>query len=167
MANTLLKTTAVYAGTFDPITQGHKDIIIRSAQMFEKLIVAIVAQAQKQVLFSAEERVALVKEALADVPGDIVVESFDALLVDYVKEKGAGIIIRGLRAVTDYEYEAQMALINRELAEDIETVFLMTSGHCAFVSSSVAKEVARFGGDLTKLVPPNVARVLEQKLIKR
>lgn len=151
---------AVYAGTFDPITNGHRDIVVRALGVFDIVYVAVAASTSKEVIFSAEERVSLCEGAVEDIGGRVRVESFDGLLVDYVHEVGSSVIIRGIRAVTDYEYEAQLAVTNRHLAPDIETVFLMTSDHTSFISSSIVRQVARFGGDVTQMVPPNVARRL-------
>lgn len=161
---------AVYAGTFDPITNGHQDIITRAATIFDEVIVAVVEESKKRTLFSGEERRALVQEvvALMDPTGCAVrVELFSGLLVDYVRERGCNVVVRGLRAVSDYEYEAQMAIINRHLAPDVETVFLMTSDHCSFISSSVVREIARNRGDVSGLVPPPVVARLEHHYPKR
>jgi len=159
---------AVYAGTFDPITNGHLDIIERAAGIFEKLHVAVVEQPNKKTMFSADDRVTLVKASLADldpkIAARISVKSFGGLLVDYVKKLGSTVVIRGLRAVSDYEYEAQMAIINRHLDDNIETVFLMTSDRCSFISSSIVREIARYGGDISGLVPKLVAERLAQAL---
>ncbi len=151
---------AVYAGTFDPITNGHQDIIIRAANIFDKLHIAVVAQPNKKTLFSAEERVELVRTSV-NVLGPALVSkvavcSFGGLLVEYIRSIGVKVVIRGLRAVSDYEYEAQMAIINRHLAEEIETVFLMTSDSCSFISASIVREIAKLGGDVSGLVPPPV-----------
>jgi pantetheine-phosphate adenylyltransferase len=152
---------AVYAGTFDPITIGHIDLIARALKVFDKLYVAVAGSTDKKVLFSLEERVEMVKEAVSALSESerkrIVVEGFTGLLVGYVRARRAVAIVRGLRAVSDYEYEAQMALINRNLADDIETVFLVTSPHCSFISSSVVKTIAQNGGDVSHLVPPSVS----------
>lgn len=166
---------AVYAGTFDPVTNGHVDIIKRAAGIFPELVVAVVSKSNKQTLFDATERVRLVEESLAEVltpeffkrerqnPGKITVQSFDGLLVDYARSLGARVVIRGLRAVTDYEYEAQMAIINRHLLADIETVFLMTSDNCSFISASIVREIAKLGGDVSGLVPAAVVAALKAK----
>ncbi|MCC6220339.1 MAG: pantetheine-phosphate adenylyltransferase [Deltaproteobacteria bacterium] len=143
------------------MTNGHLDIVVRANDMFSGLHVAIVREPPKIALFSAAERESLVREAVSGINGNIVVESFDGLLVDYVRRVGARIIIRGLRAVSDYEYEAQMAMINRQLADDIETIFLMTSDYCSFISSSVVREIARYKGDVSSLVPANIARRMQ------
>lgn len=157
---------AIYAGTFDPITNGHLDIIQRAVGIFEKVRVSVVVESKKKTWFDAEERVRLVEEALSVLPiadrKRVAVGSFEGLLVDHVRELGGKVVIRGLRAVSDYEYEAQMAVINRHLAEDVETVFLMTSDHCSFISSSVVREILRNGGDVSGLVPPPVSRKLRK-----
>lgn len=155
----LLSRVAVYAGTFDPVTNGHLDIIERASTLYDELIVAVVRNASSQSLFSYEERIEMMQSAVDDIRSsdmrvsNIVVEGFSGLLVDYVREKGSKVIIRGLRAVSDYEYEAQMALMNRKIANDIETVFLMTSENQSSISSSMAREVARHGGNVAAFVP--------------
>ena len=155
-------TKAVYAGTFDPITNGHKDIVVRALNVFDEVHVAIGSAADKSLLFAPEQRRALVEGALADLGDSVVVHSLEGLLVDFVRKIGAGVIIRGLRSVSDYEYEMQMTHINRRLDEEIETVFLMTSDNCSFISSSIVKDVARNGGNVRGLVPENVAESLER-----
>ena len=157
------KLVAVYAGTFDPMTNGHRDIMERAIKVFDKVIFAVAESSSKSPLFPASERVELAKECLADLGSNIEVKSFKGLLVEFVKSVNASIIIRGLRAVSDYEYESQMAVINRELAADIETVFLMTSKRSSFISSSIVKQVASVGGDITGLVPGPVAAALKRK----
>jgi pantetheine-phosphate adenylyltransferase len=155
---------AVYAGTFDPITLGHRDIVLRSLGLFDKLTVAVAENSSKQTLFTVAERTTLIREALADLGDKVEVTTFSGLLVDYAKKIGVSTIIRGLRAISDYEYEAQMALVNRELAPEVDTAFLMTSADCAFISSSIVKEIARNAGDASKFVPANVAAALKAKL---
>jgi pantetheine-phosphate adenylyltransferase len=151
---------AVYAGTFDPITNGHLDIVLRASGIFDKLHVAVVEHPNKKTLFTAEERVALVRRSVEScgsaIAQKVSVSSFGGLLVEYIRNIGCQVVIRGLRAVSDYEYEAQMAIINRHLAEEIETVFLMTSDRCSFISSSIVREIAKLGGDVSGLVPPPV-----------
>lgn len=154
---------AVYAGTFDPMTNGHRDIMERAIKVFDKVIFAVAESSSKSPLFLASERVELAKECLSDLGSNIEVLSFKGLLVEFVKGLNASVIIRGLRAVSDYEYESQMAVINRELAADIETVFLMTSKRSSFISSSIVKQVASVGGDITGLVPEPVAAALKRK----
>lgn len=155
---------AVYPGSFDPPTYGHLDIVQRASELFEKLYIAIGRNPSKEDVFTLEERVELM-EVLTRNKSNIEVEAFDGLLVNFVKEKGAKVIVRGLRAVSDFENEFQMALMNRQLA-GIETVFLMTSAEYLFVSSSIVEEVASFGGDVSKLVPDIVAARLKEKFRK-
>ena len=154
--------TAVYPGTFDPITNGHLDIIRRGLKLFDRLVVAIVTNGSKSPMFSVEERLEMLKETLKDIPR-VEVDSFDGLLVDYVSKKGADTILRGLRAVSDFEYEFQMALMNRKLAKNIQTVFLMTGLRWIFISSSIIKEASQFGGDTSDLVPECVFKKLKEK----
>ncbi|HQH28552.1 MAG TPA: pantetheine-phosphate adenylyltransferase [Oligoflexia bacterium] len=162
MAGKTNERIAVYAGSFDPITIGHVDIIERALKVFDRLYVGVAQSTEKEVMFPLAERVAMVEEAVKALPADdrerIVVEGFGGLLVDYVHARKALGIVRGLRAVSDYEYEAQMALINRNLDPEVETVFFVTSPHCSFVSSSVVKIIAKNGGDVSHLVPPSVAK---------
>ncbi|MBI5598756.1 MAG: pantetheine-phosphate adenylyltransferase [Deltaproteobacteria bacterium] len=156
------KRIAIYPGTFDPITRGHLDIIRRSLTLFDGLIVAVAGDTSKKPLFSADERISMIK---AEIKGhrNIKVESFDGLLINYVRAKNASVIVRGLRVISDFEYEFQMALTNRELAPDIETVFLMTSENYAHISSRFIKEIARLGGGLRAFVTPGVAKRLKRK----
>jgi pantetheine-phosphate adenylyltransferase len=156
------KKIAVYPGTFDPVTNGHFDIIQRGLKLFDGLIVAIVTNGSKDPLFTVAERLEMLRETFTDVP-NVEVDSFDGLLVDYVAERGADTILRGLRAVSDFEYEFQMALMNRKLNKDIQTVFLMTGLRWIFISSSIIKEANRFGGDTRDLVPECVHRKLREK----
>jgi pantetheine-phosphate adenylyltransferase len=151
--------TALYAGSFDPITNGHTDLIRRSLQFVDRLIVGVAVNVAKQPLFSEAERVALIRAALEDDPR-IEVRSFRGLVVDFARESGARVILRGLRAVADFEYEYQMALMNRHLAPSLETMFMVPSLEVSYVSSSLVREVARFGGDIEKLVHPAVAEAL-------
>ncbi len=153
---------AVYPGTFDPVTNGHLDIIERSAKLFDRLIVAVAQDNYKDPLFSTSERVNLLKLVTKHLD-NVRVEPFGGMLVNYVVSKGAGVVVRGLRAVTDFEYEFQMALMNRKLDERIETVFFMTSNEYAFTSSSVIKQVASLGGMPEGLLPPLVAEALQRK----
>lgn len=155
---------AVVPGSFDPITAGHIDVINRAAKLYDKVIVGVVVNPTKTPLFSLEERVKMVIEAL-DNKDKIEVDSFDGLLVDFVQMHGARVIIRGLRAVSDFEHEFQMAQLNRRLCPDIETVFVMASPEYAYLSSSVVKEIARYGGNVDGLVPPNVLKSLHDALI--
>ncbi|MCL4148739.1 UNVERIFIED_CONTAM: hypothetical protein GTU68_052969 [Idotea baltica] len=154
----------VYAGTFDPITNGHLDLIVRALTVVDTLYVAVAKSTPKKVAFTDAKRVAIAKEAISqfapEVHKRIVVESFSGLLVEYVSSLNARLIIRGLRAVSDYEYEAQMAHINRHLDDSVETVFLATSKDCSFISSSIVKNIAASGGSVAGLVPANVIEVL-------
>lgn len=153
---------AVYPGTFDPLTMGHVSLARRGIRVFDKVILAIAESTPKKTLFSIEERVALAKEVFRNEP-TVVVEPFDSLLTDYVASRGAGTIMRGLRAVSDFEYEFQMALMNRKLERDIETVFMMTDFKWMYLSSTIVKEVAQYGGDVYGLVPGPVVAALGVK----
>jgi pantetheine-phosphate adenylyltransferase len=155
--------TALYPGTFDPITNGHSDIIERAARLFDKVVVAIAANTKKQPAFTLEERVAMAREALAGF-GNVEVCGFDSLLADYVQKRGAQVILRGLRAVSDFEYEFQLAGMNRRLAPKVETMFLTPAENYAFISSSLVKEVAALGGDVSAFVHPKVLAALENRL---
>ena len=152
--------TAVYPGTFDPITYGHLDILERSLHVFDHVIVAIASNVRKQPLFSVTERITFISEALGDRGGRVSYDSFEGLLIQYCKARGAGCIVRGLRAMADFEYEFQFAHMNRRLAPEVDTVFFMTDERNHYVSSSLVKEVASFGGDISGLVPPSVERAL-------
>jgi len=158
-----MKRVAVYPGSFDPITKGHEDLIHRSLEFVDTLIVAVAVNVAKQPLFSLEERVALIKQTVSD---KVQVQSFDGLLADFAKKVGASVIVRGLRAVSDFEYEFQMALMNRNLAPGIETVFLVPAFDLTYLSSSLVREVARFGGDVSQLVHPKVQQALKRKFVK-
>jgi len=153
---------AIYAGTFDPMTLGHVDVVERAARIFPELIIGVAALTGKDTLFSKEERVELVKAAVTDLP-NVKVESFDGLLVNYARSQGVGVIIRGLRAVSDFEYEFQMALTNRRLAPDLETMFLMPKQDYSFLNSTNIKQVASLGGDVSEFVPSDVAAALTKK----
>ena len=146
-----MKRIAVYPGSFDPITNGHIDIIRRSSRTFDKVYVAVLVNSSKTPLFSIEQRMEWIRK-VTDGLDNVEVDTFSGLLVDYMREKGAGIIIKGLRAVSDFEYEFQMALMNHKLSKDIETLFMMTSAKYQYLSSSIVKEVARHGGCLDGLV---------------
>lgn len=154
--------TAVFPGTYDPITRGHEDLIRRGLNLADRVVVAVAGQGGKAPLFTAPERVALAKAALGDDPR-LEVRQFDGLLVDFVREVGATLLVRGLRYVSDFEYEYQMALMNRKLAPEIETLFLAPAFDHVYLSSSLVREVARFGGDVTDLVHPVVAAALARK----
>ena len=153
---------AMYAGSFDPITNGHTDLIKRSLQFVDRLIVAVAVNVQKQSLFTKEEREALIRSALDNDPR-VDVRSFEGLLVEFALKLEVPVLIRGLRAVSDYEYEYQMALMNRHLAPTMETVFMVPSLDTTYISSSMVREVAKFGGDITNLVHPSVAKALREK----
>ncbi|MEJ2644651.1 MAG: pantetheine-phosphate adenylyltransferase [Gammaproteobacteria bacterium] len=155
--------TAVYPGTFDPITNGHWDLIQRAARLFERVIVAVAASSGKQPAFPLTQRVALARDVLAGLP-NVEVCSFDILLVDFMRQREAGIILRGLRAVSDFEYEFQLASMNRQLAPGVETLFLTPAEQYAFVSSSLVREIARLGGDVSAFVHPNVMAALRDKI---
>ena len=156
---------AVYPGTYDPITRGHEDLIARGLGFADHVVVAVAVQGGKEPLFSAEERVVLAKLAMGDDPR-IEIRSFDGLLVDFVRRVGGTMLVRGLRYVSDFEYEYQMALMNRKLAPEIETVFLAPAFDHVYLSSSLVREVARFGGDVRALVHPKVAEALRAKFPK-
>jgi pantetheine-phosphate adenylyltransferase len=156
------KRLAIYPGSFDPLTNGHVDIIQRGARLFDQIVVAILINSGKEPLFSVDERVAILREVFAGAP-NVEVETFQGLLVDYARTRKASAIVRGLRAVADFEYELQMALMNRHLSDEIETVFMMPSEQYTYVSSRLIKEIAALGGPLTGLVPP----VVEARLARR
>ena len=153
---------ALYPGSFDPLTNGHVDVVERAARLFDSVVVAVARNSAKQPLFTIEEREAHLGAALSHCP-NVRIVSFDGLLVAFAKETGATALIRGLRAVSDFEYEFQMALMNRRLAPDIETVFLMTDADKSFLSSSIVKEVARLGGEIHGLVPLVVESALKER----
>jgi len=155
---------ALYPGSFDPITNGHLDLIQRGSALFDKLIVAILRNEEKKVLFSVAERIEMLNEVTCGLP-NVQVGSFDGLLVDYAAECGASVILRGIRAVSDYEYELQMALMNRRLKPEIETVFLMAGEAHSFISSRLVKEVIRLGGNISGLVPPSIEGRLRKRLL--
>lgn len=155
---------AIYPGTFDPITMGHIDLIKRGLHIFDKIIVAVAINPKKQPLFSLDERLDLIRKSLSSYPQEVVaVEALNGLVVDYALSTGSVAIIRGLRAVSDFEYELQMALMNRRLDSHIETVFMMPSEEYTFLTSTIVKEVAYFGGSVTGLVPPVVEEALRDK----
>jgi pantetheine-phosphate adenylyltransferase len=158
-----MSRTAVYAGSFDPITRGHEDLIRRSLAFVDRIVVAVATNVSKQPLFTLDERVHFIRVAIGD-DARVDVRQFNGLLVDFAKDVGANLIIRGLRAVADFEYEFQMALMNRHLAPGLETVFMMPSLDTTYISSSLVREVARFNGDITGLVHPVVAAALRAKV---
>ncbi len=154
--------TAIYPGTFDPITNGHIDVIHRAARLFDRVIVAVSTNPAKKPLFTVEERVALIREALQDQK-NVEVDSFKGLLVEYARSRNAVAIVRGLRAISDFEYEFQMALVNRKISNGLVTVFLMPHEKYTYLNSTIVKEVASFGGDVEKFVPANVLSALKAK----
>jgi pantetheine-phosphate adenylyltransferase len=154
---------AVYPGTFDPLTNGHLSLIRRGRELFDQVVVAVAAETPKTPLFTLEERVRLARESIGDSCPGIVVESFDGLLVDYVAQRGSRILLRGLRAVSDFEYEFQMALMNRKLRRDIQTIFLMTDYQWLYISSTIIKAAAGLGGNIRGLVPECVERALRER----
>lgn len=155
--------TAIYAGSFDPITRGHEDLMRRSLEFVDRLVVAVATNSAKAPLFTVEERVALIRATAKSEPR-IEVHSFHGLLVDFAREVGASLLIRGLRAVSDFEYEYQMALMNRHLSPKLETVFMVPSLDTTYISASLVREVARFGGKVNDLVHPTVAAALRERL---
>jgi pantetheine-phosphate adenylyltransferase len=156
-------TVAIYPGSFDPITNGHVSILHSGLHAFERVIVAVLHNPKKQALFSVEERIAMIREAFGDDPR-IEVDSFDGLLVEYARRRGVRVVLRGLRAVADFEYELQMANMNRHLNPEVETVFIMANDAYFYVASNLVKEAAKLGGDVSGLVPPNVHARLVEKL---
>ncbi len=155
--------TAVYPGSFDPATYGHLDIIKRASLSFDRVVVGVLHNSSKSPLFSVEERVNILEKATKNIP-NVLIRPFDGLSVNFAREHDAQVIVRGLRAVTDFEYELQMAQTNRVLAPDVDTVFLTTSLEYAYVSSTIMKEVARYDGDLSKFAPPEIIQALQDKL---
>jgi len=154
---------ALYPGTFDPPTNGHIDLIERGSKIFDHLVVAILKNSTKDPLFTVEERVEMLKEVTAGIP-NVTVSTFNGLMVEFARQQGATAVLRGIRAISDYEYEFQMALMNRRLAPEIETVFLQPAGRYSFVSSRLVKEVFSLGGDVTGLLPPIVLKRLRARL---
>ena len=157
-----MPVTAVYPGTFDPFTNGHGDLLRRAARLFPRLILAVARNPQKSPLFTLEERLAIARQAIADLP-EVEIDTFDMLTVDYVQSKGAQVIVRGVRAVSDFEFEFAMALMNRKLNEEIETVFLMPNQSYTYLSSRLVKEVALLGGNVDDLVPALAATLLKER----
>jgi pantetheine-phosphate adenylyltransferase len=153
---------AVYPGSFDPLTNGHVDIVRRAVRLFDRVIVSVLVNVEKKPLFTADERAAMLRDVLADVPG-VEIDTFDGLLVEYARRRGATAIVRGLRAVSDFEYEYQMALMNRRLNDDVETVFMMPAEQYSYISSRLVKEVFMLGGSIGGLVPPLVEGRLREK----
>ena len=159
-------TKAVYPGSFDPLTFGHLDIVERCVRLFDRVVVAILTNPAKEALFSVEERCDMIDKAVRKRFPNVEVDVFHGLLVDYAREKDAQVIVRGIRAVTDYEYEFQMALMNRRLAPGIETVFMMPAEHYSYLSSRLVKEIAGLGGSVEGLVPPQVEKRLKKRFRK-
>ena len=158
-----MKTRAVYPGTFDPVTYGHIDLVKRARKIFDEVVVAVAHNPGKSPLFSVEERTQLLRRATRRLPG-VSIDQFDSLVVDYVRRRGARVMIRGLRMLSDFEYEFQMALTNRKLDEGVETIFMMPSESYAYISARLIKEAAALGADLSAFVPPFVAEALRGKL---
>lgn len=158
--------TAIYPGSFDPPTNGHIDIVERGLKLFDRIIVAILVNPAKRCLFTVEERTEMLKECIGDIPG-VEIDSFGGLLIDYAQRKNAQAILRGMRAVSDFEYEFQMALMNRRLNREIQTVFLMTGLRWIYTSSSIIKEAAQFGGDISGMVPPSVEKRVVEKFSRK
>jgi pantetheine-phosphate adenylyltransferase len=160
-----MSVSALYPGTFDPPTNGHVDLILRGSKLFEHLTVGILKNPVKNPLFTVEERVEMLKEATHAL-GNVSIATFDGLMVEFARRQGATAVLRGIRAISDYEHEFQMALMNRRLAPEVETVFLQPAGRYSFVSSRMVKEVFSFGGDVSGLVPPNVLKRLRARISK-
>ena len=154
---------AIYPGTFDPVTYGHLDVIKRAAALYDKVFIAVAQSDEKSPLFSVEERVAMITEAVAGI-ANVEVEAFEGLVVDYAVKKSAKVVVRGLRMISDFEYEFQMALTNRKLNLDIETVFMMPNESYSYLSSKLIKEIALLGADVSEFVPGNVEKKLKEKL---
>ena len=160
-----MSVNALYPGTFDPPTNGHVDLITRGAKIFDHLTVAILVNPVKNPLFTVEERAEMLKEATSTI-SNVSIATFDGLMVEFARQQGVTAVLRGIRAITDYEYEFQIALMHRRLAPEIETVFLQPAGRYSFVSSRMLKEVFSLGGDVTGLVPPNVLKRLRERIGK-
>ncbi len=158
-----MKRKIVYPGTFDPITRGHEDLVRRAARIFDEVVVAVAANASKRPFFSLEERIAMARDSLASVQG-VRVTGFDGLLVEFVRREGTHLVLRGLRAVSDFEYEFQLAGMNRSMDPDLETVFMMPGEQYMFVSASMVREIARLGGDVRPFVAPLIAERLATRL---
>ena len=154
---------AIVPGSFDPVTNGHLDIIKRTSGLFDTVYVSILSNSSKTPLFTIEERINLIERVTKEIP-NVKVESFTGLLVDYAREKDARFIVKGLRAVSDYEYEVQMSLTNKQLAPEIETFFITTNSKYAYLSSSIVKEIAKYGGDITEMVPPEIIQDIKEKI---
>ena len=161
-----MSTLAVFPGSFDPLTNGHVDIILRGARLFDRIVVAMLVNAEKAPLFSVDERVEITRSVFKNVP-NVEVDTFDGLLVDYIERRKAQVIVRGLRAVSDFEFEFQMALMNRRLNDKVETVFMMPAEQYTYISSRLIKEVFALGGQVSGLVPETVEARLRQKLSRQ
>ncbi|MDO8346348.1 MAG: pantetheine-phosphate adenylyltransferase [Rugosibacter sp.] len=157
------KSIAVYPGTFDPLTRGHEDLVRRASSLFERVIIGVAESRTKKPLFSLAERVEIAREVLTGYP-NVEINGFDCLLMDFMRQHGASVIMRGLRAASDFEYEFQMAGMNRNLYPDVETVFLTPSDQYMFVSATIVREIALLGGDVSKFVPPQVQKRLAEKI---
>jgi pantetheine-phosphate adenylyltransferase len=160
-----MSVKALYPGTFDPPTNGHIDLIQRGSKIFDHLTVAILNNPVKDPLFTVEERAEMLRESTGEL-GNVSVATFEGLTVEYARQIGASVVLRGIRAISDYEYEFRMALMNRRLAPEIETVFLQPAGRYSFISSRMVKEVFSFGGDIIGLVPPNVFKRLRDRMVQ-
>jgi len=160
-----MKNSAIYPGSFDPFTNGHLDILKRAVQMFDRVVVTVAVNQRKKSVFTGEERVELIKEVIKEEPwkDKVVVEQFTGLLIDYARQKKINVLLRGVRQISDFEYEFRMALTNRRLAPEIDTIFLMPDEQLTFISATIVKEVAAWGGDLSSFVPQNVADALVKK----
>ncbi|MDF1587891.1 MAG: pantetheine-phosphate adenylyltransferase [Gammaproteobacteria bacterium] len=159
-----MKTTVIYPGTFDPITNGHIDLVDRASKLFDRVIVAVAVNPSKQPVFNLDERVALVREALTDI-ANVEACGFEGLLINFAKQKQATVIVRGLRAVSDFEHEFQLAGMNRKMEPDVETLFLTPAEQFSYISSSLVREIARLGGDVSEFVAPCVMAALTRKLL--
>ena len=162
----IMETRAVYPGSFDPVTNGHIDLIQRSAALFDRVVVAVLSNTEKSPLFTVKERVEMLEAAIQDLK-NVSVTSFAGLLVEFVEQIGASVIVRGIRAVSDYEYELQMALMNRRLSNRVETVFMLPAESYSFLSSKLVKEIAQHGGSIQEFVPPDVEKRLDAKFKSR
>jgi len=158
---------AVFPGSFDPFTNGHVDIVNRASKIFDKVIIAVLSNPAKKTIFSVEERVELIKKEFVNSERSIVVESFSGLLVHFAIKADARVIVRGLRAISDYDYEAQMALMNKHLYQEVETLFMISKEENSYISSSLVKQIALLGGDIAKLVPASVKEALDKKAVEQ
>ncbi|MCW3489922.1 pantetheine-phosphate adenylyltransferase [Dethiobacter alkaliphilus] len=156
-------TVAIYPGSFDPVTNGHRDIIERASRVFDKVVVSVLENPRKQPMFTIEERVEMLK-MITNSYENVEVDSFQGLLIDYAKQKNSNIVVKGLRAMSDFEFEFQMALINRKLDSRLETMFMMTNNRYSYVSSSIVKEIGSYGGDICELVPNEVYNIIKRRL---